>query len=71
MSKPMNSFFLYTSLHREEFKKKYPNLPNSKLVSIISEKWATMTSAEKRKYKDLAKERRMVNNTLIFFYKMF
>jgi len=68
MSKPMNSFFLYCKMNRDKAREANPNRPNAEISAILGEQWRNMSTAEKRKYKDLALIKKKVNIIVSFFY---
>jgi transcriptional regulator HMO1 len=45
--RPPSSYLLFQNEVRAELKSKYPNLPNSELLQMISKRWAAMSDEDK------------------------
>jgi len=58
ITRPPNQFFLYCEENRSILKKKNPNLAPKEITKLLSKTWKAFNDDEKKKYKDLAEERK-------------
>jgi hypothetical protein len=50
--KPLKSYFVFCTIHKQEFSEKYPNLNSNQVTSKLAEAWRNLSAKQKAKYID-------------------
>lgn len=50
--KPLTAYFRYLADNRESFKKKHPEEPEKRIMSLLGEAWKTVPENAKKKYEE-------------------
>lgn len=68
-SPPLNCFFLFCKENRTSVARRYPNLSNSEITSLLGKSWRELKPSEKEKYVSHSAQQRRVsiqNNYFLF-----
>ena len=65
--RPMNAFLLFCKRHRSLVRQEHPRLDNRGATKILADWWAVLEPKEKQKYTDMAKEVRLLPESMSLF----
>lgn len=51
--KPLTAYFRYLSDNRENFRKKNPNEPEKRILTLVADAWKACSEAVKKKYEEM------------------